>query len=79
MQPPNQGAEQKSDFYRTNNPNSIDIKRKIKNMFEYRSDPFGITLNLLKHYFSLNTYKLLTTQRIVRTATIQLLPLFCLP
>ena len=28
-------------------------------MLEYRSDPFGNILNLSKHSFSLNTYKLL--------------------
>ena len=32
---------------------------KFKNMFEYSSDPFGNILNLSKHSFSLNTYKLL--------------------
>ena len=48
-----------NDFYRTNNANSIDIQRKIKNMLEYRSDPFGNILNLSKHSFSLNTYKFL--------------------
>ena len=28
-------------------------------MLEYKSDPFGNILNLSKHYFSFNTYKLL--------------------
>ena len=48
-----------NDFYRTNNENSIDIQRKIKNMLEYRSDTFGNILNLSKHSFSLNTFRLL--------------------
>ena len=44
-----------NDFHRTNNANFIGIQRKIKNMFEYRSDPFGSSLNLSKHSSSLNT------------------------
>ena len=35
------------------------MQRKIKNMLERRSDSFGDILNLSKHSFSLNTYKLL--------------------
>ena len=38
-----------SDFYRTNIVNFICIQQKIKNMLEYRSDPFGNILNL--HFF----------------------------
>ena len=47
------------ELFRTKNVNSIAIQRKIKNMLEYRSDSFGNILNLSKHLFSLNTYKLL--------------------
>ena len=64
--PQNQGSNRNqhrnnkvNDFYRTNNADSIGIQRKIKNMFEYRSDPFGNILSLSKYSFSLNTYKLL--------------------
>ena len=41
-----------NDIYRTNNANPIGIKQKIKNMLEYRSDPFRNILNISKHYFS---------------------------
>ena len=53
------GPNQGNNFYRTNSANSIGIQRKNKNMLECKSDPFGNILNLSKHYFSLNTYKLL--------------------
>ena len=53
------GPNQGNNFYRTDNANFISIQRKIKNMLECKSDPFGNILNLSKHYFSLNTYKLL--------------------
>ena len=48
-----------NDFYRVINANSIGIQRKIKNMLEYTSDPFGNISNLSKHDFFLNNYSLL--------------------
>ena len=56
---PNTKITKVIEFFRTKNVNSIGIQRKIKNMLEYRSDSFGNILNLSKHLFSLNTYKLL--------------------
>ena len=48
-----------NDFYGTNNEKPIGKQQQKKNMLEYSSHPFGNILNLSKHSFSLNTYKLL--------------------
>ena len=47
------------DFARTNNANSNGVQLKMKNMLDYRSDPFVNILNLSNHSCSLNSHKLL--------------------
>ena len=46
-------------LYPTNNGNAIGIQRAIKSKIRYKSDPSGHVINLSKHSFSLDTFKLL--------------------
>ena len=46
-------------LYPTNNGNAIGIQRAIKSKIRYKSDPSGHVINLSKHLFSLDTFKLL--------------------
>ena len=41
------------------NGNAIGIQRAIKSKIRYKSDPSGHVINLSKHSFSLDTFKLL--------------------
>ena len=46
-------------LYPTNNGDTIGIQRAIKSKIRYKSDPSGKVINLSKHSFSLDTFKLL--------------------
>ena len=49
----------RTNLYPTNNGNAIGIQRAIKSKIRYKSDPSGHVINLSKHSFSLDTFKLL--------------------
>ena len=48
-----------NEFHRTNNGNFIKLQRTIKTSLKQRHDPDGCMINLSKHSFSKDTYKLL--------------------
>ena len=48
-----------TEFRSRNNANTFRIQRTTTNALRYKSDPSGNVLNLSKHWFSFDTYKLL--------------------
>ena len=56
----NQHRSVKGTEFRTrNNANTFKLQRTITNALRYKSDPSGNVVNLSKHSFSFDTYKLL--------------------
>ena len=49
----------RTNLYPANNGNAIGIQQAIKSKIRYKSDPSGHVINLSKHSFSLNIFKLL--------------------
>ena len=49
-----------SDLHTTNNRSTIGTQQKIKNSLKYGADTSRNVINLLKHSFSLSTFKLYT-------------------
>ena len=48
-----------TEFRTRNNANTFKLQRTITNALRYKSDPSGNVVNLSKHSFSFDTYKLL--------------------
>ena len=48
-----------TEFRSRNNANTSKLQRPITNVLSYKSDPSGNVVNLSKHSFSFDTYKLL--------------------
>ena len=56
----NQHRSVKGTEFRTrNNANTFKLQRTITNALRYKSDPSGNVVNLSKHSFSFDTYKIL--------------------
>ena len=48
-----------TEFRTRNNANTFKLQRTITNALRYKSDPSGNVVNLSKHSFSFDTYKIL--------------------